>query len=38
MVVENGESGGGTTAPKVCEVLKHVFGTLAPEQAEGGAQ
>lgn len=41
MVVENGESGGGTTAPKVCEIMKHIFGTLAPESAgsgEGGAQ
>jgi penicillin-binding protein 2 len=26
MVVENGVSGGGTTAPKVCEVLKTIFG------------
>jgi len=26
MVIENGESGGGTTAPKVCRVLRHVFG------------
>ncbi len=26
MVVENGESGGGTTAPKVGAVLKAVFG------------
>ena len=26
MVVENGESGGGTTAPKVCAVLKAIFG------------
>ena len=26
MVVENGESGGGTTAPKVAEVLKAYFG------------
>ena len=26
MVIENGESGGGTTAPKVREVLKEVFG------------
>ena len=25
MVVENGESGGGTTAPKVCEILKAVY-------------
>ena len=25
MVIERGESGGGTTAPKVCEVLKAVF-------------
>lgn len=25
MVVENGESGGGTAAPKVCKVLKAVF-------------
>ena len=35
LVVEDGESGGGTAAPKVREVLKAVFGTL-PE-AEGGA-
>ena len=26
MVVENGESGGGTAAPKVCAVLKAMFG------------
>ena len=26
MVIENGESGGGTTAPKVCAILKGVFG------------
>lgn len=26
MVVEDGESGGGTTAPKVAAVLRHVFG------------
>ena len=26
MVIENGESGGGTTAPKVRNVLAHVFG------------
>jgi penicillin-binding protein 2 len=25
MVVENGDSGGGTAAPKVCEILKEVF-------------
>lgn len=25
MVVENGESGGGTTAPRVCEILKAVY-------------
>lgn len=25
MVIENGQSGGGTTAPKVAEVLKAVF-------------
>ena len=25
LVVENGESGGGTAAPKVCEILKAVF-------------
>jgi cell division protein FtsI/penicillin-binding protein 2 len=25
LVVENGESGGGTAAPKVCEILKVVF-------------
>ena len=25
MVVENGESGGGTAAPKVCEILKGIF-------------
>lgn len=35
LVVEDGESGGGTAAPKVCEVLKAVFGTLPDE--EGGA-
>ena len=28
MVVENGMSGGGTTAPKVGEVLKTIFGEL----------
>ena len=38
MVVENGESGGGTTAPKVCEVLKSVFGTLGPEPSEAGKE
>ena len=27
MVIENGESGGGTTAPKVREVLKRIYGT-----------
>lgn len=26
MVIENGVSGGGTTAPKVCEILKTIFG------------
>ena len=26
MVIENGESGGGTTAPRVCAVLKSIFG------------
>ena len=26
LVVENGESGGATAAPKVCEVLKAIFG------------
>jgi penicillin-binding protein 2 len=26
MVIENGVSGGGTTAPRVCEVLKTIFG------------
>lgn len=26
MVVENGDTGGGTTAPKVCAVLKSIFG------------
>ncbi|MBR2838748.1 MAG: hypothetical protein IKE55_08195, partial [Kiritimatiellae bacterium] len=26
MVVENGDSGGGTTAPRVCAVLKAIFG------------
>lgn len=26
LVVEDGESGGGTAAPKVCEILKAVFG------------
>lgn len=26
MIVENGESGGGTTAPKVCAILKAAFG------------
>ena len=31
MVIENGESGGGTTAPKVCEVLKAIFGTCDGE-------
>ena len=35
LVVEDGESGGGTAAPKVCEVLKAVFGTRKDE--EGGA-
>lgn len=38
MVVENGESGGGTTAPRVCEVLKAVFGSVdepRPPQEEG---
>lgn len=33
MVVENGESGGGTTAPKVAEVLKRFFA----DEAVGGA-
>ena len=33
MVIENGESGGGTTAPKVANVLKAVFN--APEESEG---
>ena len=28
MVIENGESGGGTTAPKVRNVLAHIFGEL----------
>ena len=26
LVIENGESGGGTAAPKVCEILKSIFG------------
>ena len=26
MVIENGETGGGTTAPRVCAVLKSIFG------------
>lgn len=26
MIIENGESGGATAAPKVCEVLKAIFG------------
>ena len=26
LVVENGESGGGTAAPKVCAILKAMFG------------
>ena len=30
MVIENGESGGGTTAPKACEVFKTIFGEAAP--------
>ena len=30
LVVENGESGGGTTAPKACEVFKTIFGEAAP--------
>lgn len=36
MVVERGESGGGTTAPKVREILKTVFNN--PESAQGGAE
>jgi len=35
LVVEDGESGGGTAAPRVREVLKAVFGELP--DAEGGA-
>jgi len=27
MVIENGMSGGGTTAPRVAEILKGIFGT-----------
>lgn len=34
MVVENGESGGGTTAPKVAAVLRHAFGER--KEASGG--
>ena len=31
MVIENGESGGGTTAPKVCAVLRRIYGTEADD-------
>ena len=34
MVVERGESGGGTTAPKVCAVLKAAFN--GPDGEEAG--
>ena len=31
MVVENGESGGTTAAPRVCAVLKSIFGEAGPD-------
>ena len=31
LVVENGESGGATAAPKVCAVLKKIFGEAGPD-------
>ena len=36
MVIERGESGGGTTAPKVCAVLKTIFNR--PPAEKGGAE
>jgi hypothetical protein len=32
MVIENGDSGGGTTAPKVRKVLAKIFGEKEPAE------
>lgn len=36
MIVENGQSGGATAAPKVAEVLKVIFGAKADRSNDGG--
>jgi hypothetical protein len=36
MVIENGESGGGTTAPKVNAVLKAIFGEVEKLESRVG--